>query len=48
MRWFLKKIKQPSTCAGIAAIFTAVSQAGSWSAAVPLILAGLGSVLADA
>lgn len=48
MAWILNKMKQPSTYAGIATVCTAVAQAGSFKAAIPLILAGLGSIIANA
>lgn len=48
MSWIIAKLRQPSTYAGLATALTAVVQTGSFKAAIPVILAGLGSVLADA
>lgn len=48
MAWIIMKMKQPSTYAGIATVCTAIAEMGSFKAAIPLILAGLGSIVANA
>lgn len=48
MAWILRKMKQPSTYAGVATVCAAIAQTDSFKTAIPLILAGLGSIIVNA
>lgn len=48
LNWLRIKIQQPSTYAGIATVCTAIAAHGTLTGALPIVLAGIGSILANA
>lgn len=43
----MSRCRQPSTLTGLAAILTSVAQTGSLKASLPVILAGISSIVID-